>query len=194
MIDITRSRVSHFMKKFRELSLISYNGHIEVYSSLLHAVLRDKLELKEMIGVRSHSPAGANLTAGPNLSKSPCRATRRYGLLEQPREYRCRIARDRRKSASGGLMKTSDAARRPWLRSDEASAFQRQHNLVNRSRADPEILPHVGFGRGPAMQPGVEVDKGQMLPLRGREGFLSKDSRRPSDSVVRACLERGGTP
>jgi hypothetical protein len=90
-------------------------------------------------------------------------------------------------------MKTSDAARRPWLRSDEASAFQRQHNLVNRSRADPEILPHVGFGRGPAMQPGVEVDKGQMLPLRGREGFLSKDSRRPSDSVVRACLERGGT-
>jgi hypothetical protein len=35
MIDITRSRVSHFMKKFRELSLISYNGHIEVYSSLL---------------------------------------------------------------------------------------------------------------------------------------------------------------
>jgi len=47
MIGTTRSRVSHFMNKFRKLGLISYNGHIEVNSSLLDAVLHDKPELKE---------------------------------------------------------------------------------------------------------------------------------------------------
>jgi CRP/FNR family cyclic AMP-dependent transcriptional regulator len=46
MIGTTRSRVSHFMNKFRKLGLISYNGHIEVHSSLMDAVLRDKPELK----------------------------------------------------------------------------------------------------------------------------------------------------
>jgi CRP/FNR family cyclic AMP-dependent transcriptional regulator len=35
MIGTTRSRVSHFMNKFRKLGLITYNGHIEVNSSLL---------------------------------------------------------------------------------------------------------------------------------------------------------------
>jgi CRP/FNR family transcriptional regulator, cyclic AMP receptor protein len=48
MIGTTRSRVSHFMNKFRKLGLISYNGDIEVHSSLLSAVLRDKPELKEV--------------------------------------------------------------------------------------------------------------------------------------------------
>jgi CRP/FNR family cyclic AMP-dependent transcriptional regulator len=47
MIGTTRSRVSHFMNKFRKLGLITYNGHIEVNSSLLDAVLRDKPELRE---------------------------------------------------------------------------------------------------------------------------------------------------
>jgi len=47
MIGTTRSRVSHFMNKFRKLGLISYNGHIEVNSSLLDAVLHDKPELNE---------------------------------------------------------------------------------------------------------------------------------------------------
>ncbi len=47
MIGTTRSRVSHFMNKFRKLGLITYNGHIEVNNSLLDAVLRDKPELKE---------------------------------------------------------------------------------------------------------------------------------------------------
>ena len=48
MIGTTRSRVSHFMNKFRKLGLISYNGHIEVHSSLMDAVLRDQPELKEV--------------------------------------------------------------------------------------------------------------------------------------------------
>jgi len=47
MIGTTRSRVSHFMNKFRKLGLISYNGHIEVNSSLLDAVCMTKPELKE---------------------------------------------------------------------------------------------------------------------------------------------------
>jgi len=47
MVGTTRSRVSHFMNKFRKLGLISYNGHIEVHSSLLTAVLHEKPLLKE---------------------------------------------------------------------------------------------------------------------------------------------------
>jgi CRP/FNR family cyclic AMP-dependent transcriptional regulator len=47
MIGTTRSRVSFFMNKFRKLGLITYNGHIEVNSALLTAVLHDKPGLKE---------------------------------------------------------------------------------------------------------------------------------------------------
>ena len=42
MIGTTRSRVSHFMNKFRELGFIDYNGHVEVHSSLLSVVLNDQ--------------------------------------------------------------------------------------------------------------------------------------------------------
>src|SRR6202163_1950292 len=42
MIGTTRSRVSHFMKKFRELGFIDYNGHLEVHSSLLSVVLSEQ--------------------------------------------------------------------------------------------------------------------------------------------------------
>ena len=42
MIGTTRSRVSHFMNKFRRLGFIDYNGHIDVHSSLLSVVLADK--------------------------------------------------------------------------------------------------------------------------------------------------------
>ena len=46
MIGTTRSRVSFFMNKFRKLGLINYNGHIEVNTALLTAVLHEKPELK----------------------------------------------------------------------------------------------------------------------------------------------------
>jgi CRP/FNR family transcriptional regulator, cyclic AMP receptor protein len=46
MIGTSRSRVSFFMNKFRKLGFISYNGKIEVHSSLLSAVLYDKAESK----------------------------------------------------------------------------------------------------------------------------------------------------
>jgi CRP-like cAMP-binding protein len=49
MVGTTRSRVSHFMNKFRKLGLIDYNGHIEVHNSLLSAVLHEKPQLEEDI-------------------------------------------------------------------------------------------------------------------------------------------------
>jgi len=47
MIGTTRSRVSFFMNKFRKMGFIDYNGKIEVHSSLLDAVLRDKPQIRE---------------------------------------------------------------------------------------------------------------------------------------------------
>ena len=47
MIGTTRSRVSFFMNKFRKLGFISYNGTMEVHSSLLSVVLNDRPEIKE---------------------------------------------------------------------------------------------------------------------------------------------------
>jgi CRP/FNR family cyclic AMP-dependent transcriptional regulator len=42
MIGTTRSRVSFFMNKFRRLGFITYNGHMEIHSSLLTVVLADQ--------------------------------------------------------------------------------------------------------------------------------------------------------
>jgi CRP/FNR family transcriptional regulator, cyclic AMP receptor protein len=41
MVGTTRSRVSHFMNKFRNLGFIDYNGGLLVHSSLLNVVLHD---------------------------------------------------------------------------------------------------------------------------------------------------------
>ncbi len=43
MIGTTRSRVSHFMNRFRDLGYIEYNGRIHVNKSLLNVVLHDQL-------------------------------------------------------------------------------------------------------------------------------------------------------
>ena len=53
MIGTTRSRVSHFMNKFRQLGFIDYNGHLEVHSSLLSVVLADQANTVEAAGVNS---------------------------------------------------------------------------------------------------------------------------------------------
>ena len=71
------------------------------------------------------------------------------------------------------------------------AAFERQHHLVNRRRADAEILLHVGFGRRPAVQARVEVDKRQILALLGREGFCRVTyAGHPIQLFVRASNER----
>jgi CRP/FNR family cyclic AMP-dependent transcriptional regulator len=41
MIGTTRSRVSFFMNRFRQLGFIEYNGRIRVHKSLLTVVLHD---------------------------------------------------------------------------------------------------------------------------------------------------------
>jgi CRP/FNR family transcriptional regulator, cyclic AMP receptor protein len=41
MIGTSRSRVNHFMNKFRKLGFIEYNGHMEIHSSLLNVLLYD---------------------------------------------------------------------------------------------------------------------------------------------------------
>ncbi|WP_213775760.1 Crp/Fnr family transcriptional regulator [Bradyrhizobium sp. dw_78] len=46
MIGTTRSRVSHFMNKFRELGFIEYNGTLKVHSSLLSVVLHDQPQIR----------------------------------------------------------------------------------------------------------------------------------------------------
>jgi CRP/FNR family transcriptional regulator, cyclic AMP receptor protein len=47
MIGTTRSRVSHFMNKFRKLGYIEYNGKLEIRNSLLNVVLYDKPEIRK---------------------------------------------------------------------------------------------------------------------------------------------------
>src|ERR1700727_667309 len=46
MIGTTRSRVSHFMNKFRKLDYIKYNGKLEIHNSLLNVVLSDKPQIR----------------------------------------------------------------------------------------------------------------------------------------------------
>ena len=46
MVGTTRSRVSHFMNKFRQLGFIEYNGTLKVHNSLLNVVLHDSPHLR----------------------------------------------------------------------------------------------------------------------------------------------------
>jgi CRP-like cAMP-binding protein len=41
MVGTTRARVSYFMKRFRKMGFIHYNGGLQVHSALLSVVLRD---------------------------------------------------------------------------------------------------------------------------------------------------------
>jgi CRP/FNR family transcriptional regulator, cyclic AMP receptor protein len=45
IIGTTRSRVSTFMNKFRDLGFINYNGELEVHNSLLNVILHDKPQI-----------------------------------------------------------------------------------------------------------------------------------------------------
>jgi hypothetical protein len=50
----TRSRVSFFMNKFRQLGFIDCNGSLEVHSSLLSVVLHDEAR-KKSVSARSRT-------------------------------------------------------------------------------------------------------------------------------------------
>jgi CRP/FNR family transcriptional regulator, cyclic AMP receptor protein len=49
MVGTTRSRVSFFMNKFRQLGFIDYNGDLEVHNSLLNVVLHDNPHLRRRV-------------------------------------------------------------------------------------------------------------------------------------------------
>ena len=64
---------------------------------------------------------------------------------------------------------------------------------MNRRRADAKIFLHVGFRRGSAVQPRIEVDEGKVLPLFGREGFCRRThAGHPIQLFVRASLKEAG--
>jgi CRP/FNR family transcriptional regulator, cyclic AMP receptor protein len=46
IVGTTRSRVSTFMNRFRDLGFINYNGVLEVHNSLLNVVLHDNPALR----------------------------------------------------------------------------------------------------------------------------------------------------
>lgn len=53
MIGTTRSRVSHFMNKFRQMGFIEYNGHLEIHSSLMSVFLSEQPNTVEAANVKS---------------------------------------------------------------------------------------------------------------------------------------------
>jgi len=61
MIGTTRSRVSFFMNRFRELGFIEYSGRIKVHKSLLNAILLGNMpELERERSMRSARPQSAS--------------------------------------------------------------------------------------------------------------------------------------
>jgi CRP/FNR family cyclic AMP-dependent transcriptional regulator len=46
IVGTTRSQVSTFMNRFRQLGFINYNGHLEVHNSVLNMVLHEKPEIR----------------------------------------------------------------------------------------------------------------------------------------------------
>jgi hypothetical protein len=76
MIGTTRSRISFFMNKFRNLRLINYNGKIEVHNSLLSAVLHDKPEINTRTQqAKSSLIRSRNVRCIPAHSLRPSRPT-----------------------------------------------------------------------------------------------------------------------
>jgi CRP/FNR family transcriptional regulator, cyclic AMP receptor protein len=56
MVGTTVSRVSFFMKKFRKLGFIDYNGELKINNSLLTVVLRDRI-----VAMATDPPAGGKV-------------------------------------------------------------------------------------------------------------------------------------
>jgi CRP-like cAMP-binding protein len=63
MIGTTRSRVSFFMNRFRRLGFISYNGTLEVHSSLLSVVLHDEPHITDKTNEPTEVELGTLVTA-----------------------------------------------------------------------------------------------------------------------------------
>src|SRR3954462_13410409 len=58
-----------------------------------------------------------------------------------------------------------------------AEALQREDHLVHGRRGELEMALHVGLGRGTAVDAGIGVDEGQVLPLPLGELFADIATR-----------------
>jgi transcriptional regulator with XRE-family HTH domain len=65
MIGTTRSRVSFFMNRFRELGFIEYKDRIRVHKSLLNVILHDQLP-----GNNAEKPTLTTLPRGHSIPDS----------------------------------------------------------------------------------------------------------------------------
>ena len=85
MIGTTRSRVSHFMNKFRQMGFIDYNGHLEVHSSLLSVVLNEQ---PNTVAPRRNLFVRVIFPRAPAVATSlqPHAGIRHSGLLTPPME------------------------------------------------------------------------------------------------------------
>src|SRR6476659_2109812 len=81
-----------------------------------------------------------------------------------------------------------DAARDAWLAANVAEALQREDHRVHGRRAELEMALHVGLGRGTAVDAGIGVDEGQVLPLPLGEAF--RGHRQTIDSSAPLATER----
>jgi len=70
MIGTTRSRVSFFMNRFRDLGFIEYNGRIKVHKALLNVILLEHLNVPK---------AGRSSGSAPTRSRSNRVRSTRYG-------------------------------------------------------------------------------------------------------------------
>lgn len=53
----------------------------------------------------------------------------------------------------------------PRYAGNEAPFFQRQYHLMHSRRSDMEIILHIALGGRTAVQLGIGVDEGEVLPL-----------------------------
>ena len=76
MIGTTRSRVSFFMNRFRDLGYITYNGRIHVHETLLSMVLHDRLPEQDESRPKI-LPSRARMTKQPKARPGAGRVDRR---------------------------------------------------------------------------------------------------------------------
>jgi len=71
MVGTTRSRVSFFMNRFRDLGFIDYKDHIRVHKSLLNVILHDQLpDGKDEMPPLTALPEGRSKPASSSLANS----------------------------------------------------------------------------------------------------------------------------
>ncbi len=71
MVGTTRSRVSYFMNRFRNLGYIEYSGRIRVHQSLLNVVLHDRLPGGRTANAPVRHRSGKQLKADQRQSEKP---------------------------------------------------------------------------------------------------------------------------